>query len=90
MNIHIGTIIDKMEEALQQLKVEANRGYPVLHKIQEQAIALRSYADLLSTANEAMRSSGQISPRLEQTPSVQQDRVAPIVPKSDGGSLLDF
>lgn len=90
MNIHIGTIIKKMEETLEQLKAESCALQPSQQRIQEHAIALRSYADLLYSGTKTTKSSGHVSPRLGQTPSIQHEGVAPTIPTSDGGSLLDF
>lgn len=90
MKIDIGTIITKMEEAVEQLKAESREMQPSRQKIQEHAIALRAYAELLYVENETVKDSGRESPRVKQPPSIQQERIAPTVPMNDGGSLLDF
>lgn len=92
MNIHIRTVVEKMEEAMRELKAEASLSQPSQQRIQEQAIALRSYADLLATTNEreTERSEAAYKPQLEVKRVMTTENMTQIAPKNDGESLFDF
>ena len=92
MNIHIRTVVEKMEEALRELKAEASLSQPSQQRIQEQAIALRSYADLLATTNEreTERSVAAYKPQPEVKRVMAAENMTQIAPKNDGESLFDF